>query len=640
MEENIINKIFLQNCGDSLLVLEKTNQKDKSNSFLYRCQFQKYPYEVFKSSKEIKGKHVLNPQIEKVEFINKIWPQKCGDSLKIIKKSEKIGGYWECEFIKYPYQIIKKKLEITKGIVLNPKIEEEEFINKIWPQNCGDSLKILEKSNILNSKNGTNKKWKCIFIKYPYTIYAEKSVIQKGNVLNPKIEEQEMYSKLWLQHCGDSLKIIEKTRQQEKNSHSFLYKAQFIKYPYIIYRTKQDIQKGICLNPEIERIEFLDKIWHQNCGDDLKILGKIIKNKKSYYKCEFIKYPYQIICDKKDSIICGRIINPNLPYKSREGIIKIILENFPKGYKPTYLELSKKLGIGEVYTNQLILKYNLKSFVKFSISNQEKEFYFYIKSLTTYKIDENNFKVLNGKEIDVYISDLKLGFEYNGNLWHSNHFKLGKENNNYHQEKSLLAQGKGISLVHIWEWEWFQKQDILKSLIKLKLGLFDKKIGASKCKIKELDYKEYADFCNKNHLQGEAGARVKLGLFCKNELVQIMSFGIPRFSSNFDWEIIRECSKLGYIVIGGKEKLWSYFMKHYSPRNCISYCDFSKFTGESYLKLGFKKERLNKPGFWWWDNKHNQIYWRNPYQNKELEAKNYLKIYDCGQLVFTWQSNF
>ena len=99
--------------------------------------------------------------------------------------------------------------------------------------------------------------------------------------------------------------------------------------------------------------------------------------------------------------------------------------------------------------------------------------------------------------------------------------------------------------------------------------------------------------------------------------------------------ISRECSKQGYIILGGKEKLWSYFIKKYNPNSVISYCDFSKFTGNSYLKLGFKKERLNKPGFVWWDSKINQVFWRSPEKNQEMKEK-YIKIYDCGQLVFTW----
>ena len=91
-------------------------------------------------------------------------------------------------------------------------------------------------------------------------------------------------------------------------------------------------------------------------------------------------------------------------------------------------------------------------------------------------------------------------------------------------------------------------------------------------------------------MQGECGARIKLGLFYKEELVQIMSFGVPRFTNKYEWEILRECSKVEWGIVGGKEKLWNYFLKHYNPKNCISYCDYSKFKGDSYLKIGFKKD--------------------------------------------------
>ena len=43
--DNIIGKEFSQNCGDSLLVLEKTNKK-QIDTYLYLCKFKKYPYEV------------------------------------------------------------------------------------------------------------------------------------------------------------------------------------------------------------------------------------------------------------------------------------------------------------------------------------------------------------------------------------------------------------------------------------------------------------------------------------------------------------------------------------------------------------------------------------------------------------------
>ena len=90
-----------------------------------------------------------------------------------------------------------------------------------------------------------------------------------------------------------------------------------------------------------------------------------------------------------------------------------------------------------------------------------------------------------------------------------------------------------------------------------------------------------------------------------------------------------------YLV--AKKNFGLIFLKNYKPNSVISYCDFSKFTGNSYLKLDFEKVRLNKPGFVWYDEKSRSVYWRNPYKNEEFKRK-YIRVFDAGQLVFTWQS--
>ena len=312
---------------------------------------------------------------------------------------------------------------------------------------------------------------------------------------------------------------------------------------------------------------------------------------------------------------------------------KYIQENFKE--KPTLKELSDSFKLNVHHLCNLINNYDLKDLLSYysTVSSTEKDIQKYLSKFNI-KFTKSNWNLIKDREIDIYIPSLKLGIEYNGNYWHSELYKSP----NYHQEKSLLAKEKGIQLVHIWEYEWINKQEILESLIKSKLGIFEKKIPARKCIIKELQNKEYQDFCNKNHLQGECGAKVKLGLFYQDELIQAMSFGVPRFTNKYEWEIIRECSKLGYIVLGGKERLWKYFVKNYNPKDCISYCDFSKFTGNSYLKLGFEKISLNLPGFVWWDKESNQIFQRSPWKHKEMKEK-YIRIFDAGQLVFKW-TNF
>ena len=503
-------------------------------------------------------------------------------------------------------------------------MEDKNFVGKEFPQNCGDSLLVLSKSE-------KSSYWICKFLKYPCTIIASKQKIILGNVNNPEIENQTFIGKIFFQKCcNDYLKVLKKT--DVKKDKNILYECEFQKYSCKILARKDKILIGSVNNPQIEQVEFIDKIWPQNCGDSLKIIKKTneYQNTSVLYECEFIKYPYKCLA-QKIKIVNGLVKNKNLPYLNKNTIISYIQENF-KDKKPTLQELADSLNIAPCTIGQKINEFELKDYISYSFNGLENQIKNYISKLN-YKINQNIWIKEIQKEIDIYIPSKKLGIEVNGNYWHSELFKK----QNYHQEKSLICQQNNINLIHIFEYEWLEKQEIIKNLIKSKLGIFEKKIFARKCEIKELNYQEYAQFCSKNHFQGECGAKVKLGLFYQGELIQIMSFGVPRFTDKYEWEIIRECSKLGYCILGGKERLWKYFIKKYNPNNCISYCDFSKFTGNSYLKLNFKKERLNKPGFVWWDQKLNISYLRTPFKHQEYKYK-YIKIYDCGQLVFVWMN--
>ena len=512
----------------------------------------------------------------------------------------------------------------------------EEIIGKIFPQNCGDDLKVIESLKIDNKTF-----YRCQFLKYPCEIIKKLDHIKRGVCNNPQIEQIEFVQKEWKQNCGDSLRILRKTEQKNKNGKGeYLWEVEFINYPYKLFVTKSQVLSGCVDNPQIENQEFIGKEFMQNCGDTLVVLeksnSKIITEYQNYYlyKVRFKEYFFETLASKRD-ILRGSVQNLSLPWKSKENLEKYIEENFKE--KPTLDDLYKSFNKPKTTICNFLTKYDLHDLIKYTIeSKEENKIREYIKSIYQKCPEIPNRSLLpNGREIDIYLEELKLGFEYNGNYWHSNEIK----SNEYHQEKSLLLKEKGIDLVHIWEWEWFNKEEIIKSIIKTKLGFFDKIIYARKCQIKEIDTENYRNFCLKNHLQGNCGAKIKLGLFYEKELVQIMSFGIPRFTDNYEWEILRECSKLNYCIVGGKEKLWKYFVKKYNPKNCLSYCDFGKFTGKSYLKIGFKFLRLNKPGFVWWENKTNgNVFWRTPSKNEEYKKK-YLKLYDCGQLVFVWTSS-
>ena len=158
---------------------------------------------------------------------------------------------------------------------------------------------------------------------------------------------------------------------------------------------------------------------------------------------------------------------------------------------------------------------------------------------------------------------------------------------------------KEIQLLHIWEDDWFLRKDIIKSIIKNKLGLIDKNIWARNCVIKEVKTSEYRSFLEKNHIQGYASSSYNIGLYYNDELVSLMTFGWRRTNNKREYELIRFCNKLDHSVVGSASKLFKYFLKNTEILELTSYSDISLFSGELYAKLGFIKSGLSKPNYFW-----------------------------------------
>jgi len=94
-------------------------------------------------------------------------------------------------------------------------------------------------------------------------------------------------------------------------------------------------------------------------------------------------------------------------------------------------------------------------------SDGERKLFKFIKENYKGVIIKNDRKILNGKELDIYLPDLNLAFEYNGDYWHSNIYK----NENYHNDKTNNCKNKNINLIHVWEKEWKNNNKYIKSII-------------------------------------------------------------------------------------------------------------------------------------------------------------------------------
>lgn len=269
-------------------------------------------------------------------------------------------------------------------------------------------------------------------------------------------------------------------------------------------------------------------------------------------------------------------------------------------------------------------------------------------------LDNNSISYEREFLLQKYSYDFKVGnilIEINPTATHNTHFspygkcRIGKT---YHKDKSKLAYDNGYYVIHIFDWD-----DIDKILYLLK----DRDtVYARKCTVREVDYRVTNEYLSTYHLQGTCkGQNIRLGLYCNNQLVSLMTFGVARYNKKYEYELLRYCAS--HNVVGGAEKLFKYFVDNYKPNSIVSYCDTSKFSGKVYDLLGFKYVKTNSPRKHWYSKKekrhitdglllsqgYDRLFKENHGKgtsNEELIlARGYLPVYDCGQATYIWENN-
>jgi hypothetical protein len=284
-------------------------------------------------------------------------------------------------------------------------------------------------------------------------------------------------------------------------------------------------------------------------------------------------------------------------------------------------------------------------------SSAEKELLSFIKSIYDKEIVEN-YK--DKYEIDIYLPDLKIGFEYNGLYWHSEENK-GKK---YHKEKKEFFLNKEIKIYYIWEDHWINKSDIIKSIISNKLKVNNLKIWARKCEIKQIyDNSVVKDFLENNHIQGYVNSSIKIGLYYNNVLVSISTFGKLRKSlgnkhQNNEWELLRFCSKINTNIVGSASRMLKYFIKNFKPNKIHSYSYNDYSDGDVYNKLGFVYISDTMYNYYWVKDKKRfhrfnfrkdklvrMGYDKNKSEKQIMNELNYFRIFDCGSKKYSFFIN-
>lgn len=255
-------------------------------------------------------------------------------------------------------------------------------------------------------------------------------------------------------------------------------------------------------------------------------------------------------------------------------------------------------------------------------------------------------KGCNRFEIDIYVEEKRVGIEFNGIYYHALN-GINRRSRNYHFNKNVTAYENGIELIQVWEDQWNTQPEVIKDIVAARLGLIrGEKIYARKCEIREVNTKDYREFCEKYHVQGYRSATVKLGLYYKNELVQIASFNKARQYSvagknNYEWEWVRGCISSNNKVIGGTSKLLKHFIDIYKPNNILCFSDWNLFSGKGYEESGFQFEGFTGPDKFYITKTNKMIRInRSPYAYQQykimVQEGKLFECYGCGSKKFVW----
>lgn len=262
-----------------------------------------------------------------------------------------------------------------------------------------------------------------------------------------------------------------------------------------------------------------------------------------------------------------------------------------------------------------------------------------------------------GTDIDIFLPDYNLAIEYDGLYWHSEHHR-GKTRN-YHIDKTNILESNQIQLIHIFEDEWKNNTEIVKSRL---LNLCNKikiKVFGRKCNIEMVDSSLSNKFLKENHIQGPSNSLINIGLFYNNELISLMTFsnlrkyGKEKTSLKTEYELNRFCNKINTNVIGAASKLLKYFENMYLPTKLISYADRRWSTNirpSLYDVIGFEYKGITSVNYWYLLNHKHRMHRYNFAKFKILQKfpsadpsktewenminLGYDRIWDCGSLKY------
>lgn len=309
-----------------------------------------------------------------------------------------------------------------------------------------------------------------------------------------------------------------------------------------------------------------------------------------------------------------------------------VIKNWPTS-NPSLQDISTAVGISCDSVGERAIQHKFTDLISYNRSRMEDDIVNFISIVNPkLQIVRNSKSIISPYEIDIYLPELKFGIECNPTCTHnssiSDPWGGPPKSPSYHKHKTDKCIENQVELFHIFGYEWAYKSDIIKSMIKSRLGQLHISLYGRNCyvgdNISAFECKQFLDQC---HRQGNAFSNIRIGLrdIRNDELVSVMTFSNTRKSigkkdsdTEYTFELVRFCNKLNINVVGGASKLLKYFIKEYNPKKLVSFSDRAHTSGKLYEILGFKQVSISEPGYVWVNLKDDSYLTRVKCQKRNL----------------------
>jgi len=272
-------------------------------------------------------------------------------------------------------------------------------------------------------------------------------------------------------------------------------------------------------------------------------------------------------------------------------------------------------------------------------SLEERELADFVSSMGM-EVINNTTDLISPYEIDIYVPERHIAIEYNGLYWHSEKQKP----NVYHKNKTDMCAAKDTQLLHFFSDEWLQKPEIVKSMIRHRLGKSKNRIHARSCDVRLIDKKDEREFFDKSHISGYIPSKICFALVKGEEIVMALSVREPLHRQKYgdNLEIARFATKPDAYIPGGFSKLFKRAKEYavmYGKSGIMTYADLRFGTGHVYENYGFRLVGQTVLDYWYTDHYRRfgrgRCKARDGYTERQIAANEGLcRIYGCGSNIY------